>query len=135
VGTIPKEQIKCDFHTSSFDLIVKNLEGKSYRLVKTNLEKDIVPDKSKYIVKSDKIVIKLAKVKGEYGSFDYWSKLTNEKKGVTGSKKSDDPSAGLMDMMKDMYDSGDDNMKKMIGETMMKQRRGELGADSALGGL
>jgi len=25
-----------------------------------------------------------------------------------------------------MYESGDDNMKKMIGETMMKQRRGEL---------
>ncbi len=29
-------------------------------------------------------------------------------------------------LMKDLYDSGDDNMKKMIGETMMKQRRGEL---------
>ena len=32
-----------------------------------------------------------------------------------------------MDMMKQMYDEGDDNMKKMIGETMMKQRNGELG--------
>jgi len=138
VGTIPKDQITCDFQTSSFDLIVKNLEQKSYRLVKTNLEKDIDPLKSKFIVKSDKIVIKLAKIQSEYGSFDHWSKLTDEKKGVKSSstkKKSDDPTAGLMDMMKEMYDSGDDNMKKVIGETMMKQRRGELGQDSGFGDL
>ena len=27
---------------------------------------------------------------------------------------------GIMDMMKDMYDSGDDNMKKVVGEAMLK---------------
>jgi calcyclin binding protein len=32
-----------------------------------------------------------------------------------------------MDLMKDMYDKGDDSMKKMIGETMTKQRDGKLG--------
>lgn len=30
-----------------------------------------------------------------------------------------------MDMMKDMYDDGDDNMKKIIGEAMYKARKGE----------
>ena len=30
-----------------------------------------------------------------------------------------------MDMMKDMYDEGDENMKKIIGEAMMKSRSGE----------
>lgn len=30
-----------------------------------------------------------------------------------------------MDMMKDMYDEGDDNMKKIIGEAMLKSQRGE----------
>ena len=39
----------------------------------------------------------------------------------------DDPTAGIMDLMKEMYDNGDDNMKKMIGETMYKQRTGQLG--------
>ena len=34
-----------------------------------------------------------------------------------------------MQLMKDMYEDGDDNMKKVIGETMMKQQRGELGKD------
>ena len=134
VGSIDRSQVDCKFGTSNFDLIVQDLRGKSYRLVKTNLEKDIVPDKSKIIVKADKVIIKLAKVKGEYGSYDYWSKLTDPKRGdKTASKKSSDPSSSIMDLMKDMYDSGDDQMRKMIGETMMKQQRGELGKDAGMG--
>ena len=31
----------------------------------------------------------------------------------------------IMDMMKDMYDSGDDQTRKAIGEAMMKSRSGE----------
>jgi len=114
------------------NLIVTNLEGKSYRMFRDNLDKDIDPDKSKYIIKADKIVVKLAKIKGEYGSYDHWAGLTAKKKKTT---KKEDPSASIMELMKDMYDSGDDNMKKMIGETMMKQQRGELGkgADDGLG--
>jgi len=124
LGSIPKDNISCSFTSASFDLIVKDLNGKSYRLYKDNLEKDIDPEKSKYIVKSDKIVVKLAKVKGEYGSYDFWTDLTAKKKKIPGKK--DDPSASIMELMKDMYDSGDADMKKMIGETMLKQRRGEL---------
>lgn len=124
VGSIPKESITCNFTATSFDLTVKDLNGKSYRLYKDNLEKDIDPEKSKYIVKSDKIVIKLAKVKGEYGSYDFWTDLTAKKKKTPGKK--DDPAASIMELMKDMYDNGDADMKKMIGETMEKQRRGEL---------
>merc|ERR1711907_865815 len=78
-----------------------------------------------------KIVVKLHKSKGEYGSFDYWSKLTDPKRKDKDKKKStEDPTAGLMGMMKEMYDSGDDNMRKMIGETMLKQRNGELNKDN-----
>ena len=45
-----------------------------------------------------------------------------------------------MDMMKDMYDSGDDQMKKVIGEAMLKSKQGGemekgLGGDfGSLGG-
>ena len=38
------------------------LNGVNYRLLKDNLEKDIVPGSSKFIVKRDKVVIKLQKV-------------------------------------------------------------------------
>ena len=40
-----------------------------------------------------------------------------------------------LESWKQMYDEGDDNMKKMIGETMQKQREGKLGADGGMGGL
>ena len=133
VGMIPKEQITCEFHASKFDLIVRDLRGKSYRLMKDHLEKDIVADKSKYVVKADKIIVKLAKVKGEYGSYDYWSKLTDPKRGS--KEKNDNPASGIMDLMKEMYESGDDKMKKMIGETMLKQRTGELDAMGGMGGM
>jgi len=140
VGTaIPRDNIQCNFTSTRFDLTVTGLEGKNYRLLKDNLEKDIDPNKSKYIVKRDKIVIKLGKVKSEYGSYESWMDLTAKKgKKKNAPSKSTDPSASIMELMKDMYDEGDDNMKKMIGETMMKQRNGTLGDDkdpSKFGGL
>jgi calcyclin binding protein len=127
VGSIPnkKEQISCDFGSDSFDVTIHDLKGKNYRLKRGNLEHDIEPEKSKYIVKADKIVVKLHKIEKDYGGFDFWSKLTDPKRKEK-SKKGSNPTAGLMDMMKDMYDSGDENMRKIIGETMMKQRNGQL---------
>jgi calcyclin binding protein len=100
------------------------LNGKNYRLIKDNLDKDIVPEKSKFLVKKNKVVIKLQKVKGEY-SFEHWTNLTSKKGSRDKVAEKKDPSASIMDMMKDMYNDGDDNMKKIIGEAMMKSRSGE----------
>lgn len=133
VGSIPRDNITCSFSASSFDLIVRDLGGKSYRLVNDNLENDIVPEKSKILVKADKIVIKLGKKKTEYGGHDHWSQLTAKKDKKKKAADAANPAAGIMDLMKDMYDSGDDNMKRMIGETMQKQREGNLGADGGMG--
>jgi len=124
--------VQCNFTNTSFDLQIRySSTGKEYRLFKDNLDKDIEGEKCKYIVKSDKVVIKLRKVKGEYGSYDSWTDLTAKKTGIgkskSKSKKDEDPSASIMNLMKDMYDSGDDKMKKMIGETMLKQREGKMG--------
>jgi len=138
VGSIENknEKIKCDFEKGSFDVTIMNFNGKNYRIKRDNLEHDIDPEKSKHIVKADKIVVKLAKIKGEYGSFDFWSKLTDNKRKEK-KKNTADPQSSIMNMMKDMYDSGDDNMRKIIGETMTKQRNGELNnnKDSGLGDL
>lgn len=41
---------------------VKDLNGKSYRLLQNNLDKDIVPGESKILVKRDKVIVKLQKV-------------------------------------------------------------------------
>jgi len=130
IYSLPKENITCDFTKSSFDLKIHDNDSNSnYRLVKDNLDKDIVPEKSKLLIKKNKLIIKLAKVKSEYGSYDSWTDLTSKKSKESKAKSKSDPSASIMDMMKEMYDSGDDNMKKMIGETMLKQREGKLGGD------
>mmetsp|Transcript_6603 Transcript_6603/g.11488 ORF Transcript_6603/g.11488 Transcript_6603/m.11488 type:complete len:302 (-) Transcript_6603:223-1128(-) len=137
IGQHDKSKISCTFTSSSFDLIVTDWNGKSYRLLNDNLEKDIDMTKSKHVIKPNKIIIKLGKVKGEYG-FDSWQQLTakkTKKRGAGGKSAKEDPSAGIMDMMKDMYDGGDDTMKKMIGETMYKQRTGQLGKDGGMGGM
>lgn len=50
-------------HAITFSLIkVPGLNGLNYRLVKDNLHKDIIPTESKFVVKRDKVVIKLKKV-------------------------------------------------------------------------
>lgn len=139
IGSHDKSKISCNFTPTSFDVVVADYtDGKSYRLLNDNLEKDIDVTKSKYVVKSNKIIIKLGKIKGEYGSYDHWTELTakkTKKKDGDGKTRKEDPTAGIMDLMKDMYDNGDDNMKKMIGETMYKQRTGQLGRDGGMGGL
>ena len=129
VGSIPKSQITCNFQEAFFDLIVNDLNGKSYRLYKDNLEHDIDPKASKIIVKSDKVIVKLGKQKKEYGGYDMWTELNSKKAkkiGPDGKSEKEDPTSSIMDLMKDLYDKGDDNMKKMIGETMLKQRQGQL---------
>jgi calcyclin binding protein len=123
VGAV-KQNCKINFRQTSFDLTVTELNGKNYRLVKDNLEKDIVPESSKMIVKANKIVLKLAKVKGEY-SYDHWNNLTAKKPRGADSGTKKDPMGGIMDMMKDMYEDGDDNMRKIIGEAMLKSQNGE----------
>lgn len=136
VGSIDRDLIQCQFQTSTFDLVVKDLNGKSYRLFQDNLEKDIDASKSKIIVKSDKVLVKLAKVKqSDYGGYDYWSKLSDKKAREKSNKIKDNPQSSIMDLMKQMYDEGDDNMKKIIGETMMKQQRGEINKDDPMQGM
>jgi len=134
-------KVSCAFTDNSFDLKVNDLEGKSYRLYKDNLEKNIIPEESKYRVKKDKVVITLRKVKGSY-SYDTWMNLqakssSSSKEGKGGTSSKDNPMGGIMDLMKDMYQDGDDNMKKIIGEAMMKAQNGEKspGLGDLSGGL
>ena len=49
--------------------------------------------------------------------------------------KDKDPGASLMDMMKDLYDNGDDQMKKTLGEAMLKSQRDQALGKSAMDDL
>jgi len=127
VEDLPKENITCDFTESSFDLKVVGLDGKNHRFLKTNLEKDIAPADSQVKVKKNHVIIQLAKVKGQYG-YDSWTDLCakgGKRRPTPSAGKDSDPQASIMNMMQDLYEDGDDNMKKIIGEAMYKAKRGE----------
>ena len=57
-----KDRVSCDFTKDSFDLKIHDFGGKNYRLVKTNLDKEIIPSESKVVVKKNSIKITLRKV-------------------------------------------------------------------------
>ncbi|CAE7708429.1 Cacybp [Symbiodinium pilosum] len=121
VESLAAENVTCDFKEDSFDLKVLGLDGKNHRFVRTNLEKDIVPAESSIKVKKNHVIITLRKVKGEYG-YDSWTDLCAKGKRKPTASKSENPQDSIMSMMKDLYDEGDDNMKKIIGEAMYKAR-------------
>jgi calcyclin binding protein len=123
IEALPKESITCDFTEASFDLKILGLDGTNYRFLRTNLDKDIVPAESEVKVKKNHVIVSLKKVKGEYG-YDSWTDLCAKGK-RNPTKKDSNPQESIMGMMKDLYDDGDDNMKKIIGEAMYKSQRGE----------
>lgn len=123
IGELPREQITCTFGKSQFDLRIMGWEGKNWRMFKTNLEKEVDTSKCSFKVTKNSVYVYLAKVKGEYG-YESWADLVSKKSKKDGEKSSD-PTAGLMDLMRDMYNDGDDTTKKAIGEAMMKARTGE----------
>ena len=138
VGALAKESVKCDFTPRGFDLRVLGLRGKSYRLLKDSLGGEIVPGSCKVSVRADRLTVKLRKKKGEY-SYENWTDLASKKSAKEEADKAKggkgaDPMGGIMDMMKDMYDKGDDSMKKTIGEAMMKSRQKDGGMDAMGGG-
>lgn len=128
VGEV-KDNVKCTFTRNSFDLKILSLNGKNYRMIKTGLEKDIVPDECRCRVKKNKVLVYLRKKKGEFG-FDRWNELCSSKK-KRKKVDNDDPTSSINDMIRDLYDSGDDNMRKIIGESMLKARQGKTGTEGS----
>lgn len=128
VGAV-KDKVTCTFEDFGFDLQVPNLNGVNHRMVKDNLERRINPSESKCVVKKNRVELRLAKKKLKHGGgYDHWSKLESNKtkaeKMAAESKKESDPSAGIFDIMNDMFEEGDDNTRALIGEAMMKAKLG-----------
>ena len=65
--------------------------------------------------------------------YDQWVELTGKRPKTDENGKEKDPGASLMEMMKDMYDNGDDTLKKTLGEAMLKSRQKE--GMGGMGGL
>jgi len=121
-----------DLTSTSVKFKVCNLAGKNHVFEITQLPHSILPEKSHYKVKTDMVTVFLAKA--DQGQT--WSHATAAAKAAADKKKaasapspdmSKDPNQGLMDMMKKMYDEGDDEMKRTINKAWSESRSKEGG--------
>jgi len=114
--------VKIAYADESLNVRIENLKGKTllFNIYKTCHK--IAPEKCYHKVKSDYLVVFLSK----YNPGSNWSHITYAEKAVADAKKtpdskpgdvaSDDPSAGLMNMMKKLYNEGDEDMKRTIAK-------------------
>merc|ERR1739848_68999 len=136
IEKLTQEQVSCDFTEHSFRGLVSNHNGKNYLLEILKLAGTIEVAGSSCRVKSGNVIVSLKKVDCKmWGCLTDAEKRAKEKKDNEMDSKKDgmdssDPSAGIMNLMKKMYDDGDDDMKRMIKKTwyesQQKQKSGEM---------
>lgn len=119
VHQLPKEAVICNFTEKSLDLRVLKLDNKNYRLTINDLCEEIDAEQSNVKVKTDMVIINLFKKVAKN-----WSHVTAVEKRIKELKKNmvpnigedTDPGAGLMNVVKKMYQEGNDEMKKTIAK-------------------
>ncbi|PSN41902.1 Calcyclin-binding protein [Blattella germanica] len=127
VQTLDPANIHCDFTNRSMELKVNGLDNRNYTLPVKNLLEEINVENSHWKVKIDTVVVFMAKKK--VGT--KWSHMTSFEKKATEPRvpkveSNDDPSAGLMDMMRQMYEDGDDDMKRTIAKAWTESREKQM---------
>ena len=131
VGSLPGDGVQCDFEDQSFDLKIKALNKKNWRLRIAPLDGFISPAECKINVKANGISITLSKA---HQGKD-WKDLAKSTKTKDAAEKKGKADAGndLMAMMKNMYNEGDDKTKLMIAQSWEKAQKGEI--DGGIGGV
>ena len=132
--TNPHYKLDTDFKANSFTVCLIGFNGRNYKFSCNNLNKSIVPSESYCKATASGLIVYLKKEKS-----DHWDSL-EKKKGLVsdeneGGIDKSDPSGGLMNMMKEMYQNGDEQTKRMIAESWMKAQEGKMGDAGAMGGL
>ncbi|KAF5276097.1 hypothetical protein FQR65_LT16483 [Abscondita terminalis] len=125
VQNIPVENVTCHFTSNSLELKVKDLENKDYLFSINKLLMNINPNLSNWKIKTDTVLVNVAKLEQKHWDFvtEIEKRASEAKKLPTpDSDKSADPSEGLMNLMKNMYDQGDDEMKRTIAKALHDSR-------------
>ncbi|KAJ6636093.1 Calcyclin-binding protein [Pseudolycoriella hygida] len=137
LSTAREEDVIVSFSPSSIVLEIKGVCNKDYRLNINNLLESIDEERSYRKLKTNMVTIYAKKVKE--GS--HWSHLTTIEKRLKAAKEdllkdsadddvdSKDPSAGLMNIMKKMYQTGDAETKRMISKAWTEgaEKKAEMG--------
>ncbi|BBN09089.1 calcyclin binding protein [Marchantia polymorpha subsp. ruderalis] len=127
-----QDKVVADFKTNSFDLKIHDVGGKNYRCGIPRLNGAIIPESCGITVKPKRIIITLRKAEKQN-----WTDIHYKEDKFKPSKNSDkDPMAGIMDLMKNMYDEGDEETKRTIAKAWSESRSGKTSDPlSKYGGL
>ncbi|KAK3754923.1 hypothetical protein QZH41_007036 [Actinostola sp. cb2023] len=134
VEALEKEKIVSKFTKNSVDVVVHELDGKNHQLKILKLCHGIVVEESYAKVKTGSLVVMLKKEKAKETWSDVVPKakeLPSLKNGADDTNK--DPQGAIMDMMKKMYDEGDDDMKRTINKAW-DDSMNKVGSGDGLGG-
>uniref|UniRef100_A0A0D9V5U4 Calcyclin-binding protein n=1 Tax=Leersia perrieri TaxID=77586 RepID=A0A0D9V5U4_9ORYZ len=122
---VEQDKVETTCKPMSVDIKFHDVKDKNYRCAIPKLNKEIVPEKSKVLVKPTKIVVTLYKAsKGNWLDLHF-----KEEKFKPSTDKEKDPMSGIMDLMKNMYEEGDEDMKRTIAKAWSDARSGKA-ADS-----
>jgi calcyclin binding protein len=118
IENLTESKIVFDPQPHSFAIAVMRNDLPNLKLTVEPLFKKIIPKESKYIARNKTLTVILKKSKKQT-----WTKLKKsslDKKKDENEKKleKEDPNASLMNLMKKMYDEGDDEMKRTISKAM-----------------
>ncbi|KAK6917185.1 Siah interacting protein, N-terminal [Dillenia turbinata] len=118
---VNQEKMETTFNPMSIDIKFHDVQGKNYQFALPKLNKEILPEKCKVLVKPSRVVITLFKAsKGNWLDLHF-----KEDKLKPNLDKERDPMAGIMDLMKNMYEDGDDEMKRTIAKAWTDARSGK----------
>uniref|UniRef100_A0A914L1F4 Calcyclin-binding protein n=1 Tax=Meloidogyne incognita TaxID=6306 RepID=A0A914L1F4_MELIC len=114
ISSTPVTAIKEKFNENSFDIFCTDVNGTDYEINVRGLSKAVDPDKCYFKQKSgDQLLVMLKKVR-ENENWGSLLKIDKKEQKTPKFDKDEDPQASLMNMMKQMYDEGDDEMKRTI---------------------
>ncbi|XP_058101085.1 uncharacterized protein LOC131245557 isoform X5 [Magnolia sinica] len=118
---VEQEKMETVFRPMSVDIKFHDVQGKNYRCAIPKLNKEIVPEQCKVAVKPNRVIVTLSKAsKGNWLDLHF-----KEDKLKPNMDKEKDPMAGIMDLMKNMYEDGDDDMKRTIAKAWTDARSGK----------
>jgi len=134
-----QDNVDVQYSKESVRVRIENLSGRTHFFTINKTCHQINPDKSYHKVKSDYLLVFLCK----YNPGSTWSHITAAEKSAADAKNppvpkiddAADPSAGIMNMMKKMYDEGDEDMKRTIAKAWTEGQDKKGGAGPGLPGF
>ncbi|KAL5484128.1 hypothetical protein EMCRGX_G020576 [Ephydatia muelleri] len=132
LNELKQENVKHSFKQKSFEIELENVSKRSYSLCISDLMASIVPEECSVKVKSDMVVVSVRKAhKGEWACLTGTEKKLKDSKESKASKvdKDEDPGVSIMNLMKQMYADGDDEMKRTISKAWHESQTKRVNVD------